>query len=74
MQYYNLSMRLYIYIYILFICLDLFIYYGSVCILSPMELFYMYFVVYYHVHVFVVDWHSLQVGASVVLFTMSNFK
>ena len=39
-----------------------------------MELFYVYFIVYDHVHAFVGDWHSFQVRANVVLFTLSDVK
>ena len=39
-----------------------------------MEWFYVYFIVYDHVHAFVGDYHSFQVRANVVLFTLSDFN
>ena len=37
-------------------------------------IYYLYFIVYDHVYAFGGDWHSFQVIANVVLFTLSDFK
>ena len=76
-------------LYIIYLCvyihIHLFIYLGGLHLLmyfidvisyhgAPMEWFYVYFIVYDHVHAFVGDQHSFQVRVNAVLLTLSDVE
>ena len=71
---YIIYICVYIHIYLFIHLSRFFFYYCALCVLSLMELFDVYFIVYDHVHAFVGDQHSFQVRANVVLFTLSDVK